>query len=57
VGTADIAEEIGVARQTADKHLRTLVDDGDVETEKVGKSRIWWLSTDGRKRLAEMESD
>lgn len=55
-GTSYIADEIGVARQTADRRLRVLEEDGLVETDKIGQSRIWWLTTAGKKRLAELEA-
>lgn len=53
VGTSDIAEEIGVSRQTVDRHLRDLVEEGYVNTSKIGRVRAWWLSDEGRKILAE----
>jgi len=44
VTASDIAEELGVARQTAHKHLQRMVDDGDLRKHKVGSSAvIWWL--------------
>jgi PAS domain S-box-containing protein len=40
----EIAEELGCARTTAYKKLRGLVEDGVLETKKVGaKARVWWL--------------
>jgi|APHM01.1.fsa_nt_gi hypothetical protein len=57
VGTADIADEIGVSRQTADRRLRQLVEKNDIATDKVGQSRIWWLTTAGRRRLQEATDD
>lgn len=56
VGTQDIADEIEVARQTAERRLWQLEEDGLVETDKVGRSRIWWLTTDGRRHLSESDS-
>jgi len=53
VGTADVADELGVRRQTVDKYLRRLVDEGYVRTRKVGRSRVWWLSDEGELELAE----
>jgi DNA-binding MarR family transcriptional regulator len=53
VGTADIADDVGVARQTVDNRLRELWDNGLVDSMKVGRSRIWWLTTDGKKELLE----
>jgi|AntDeeMetagen681_2_1112603.scaffolds.fasta_scaffold18223_1 predicted transcriptional regulator len=54
VGTSDIAEELDVSRQAVDRHLRNLAEEGDVNTSKIGQVRVWWLSDEGRKRLAEM---
>lgn len=50
VGTTDIADEVGLSRQAIDKRLRKFERNGLVETDKVGQSRIWWLSTAGKKR-------
>jgi len=41
--TADIADEVGVARQSADERLRKLADEGLVEKGKVGNSLYWSL--------------
>lgn len=53
-GTSDIADSIGVQRQTADKHLRRLEKEGKVKTEKIGTVRVWWLSDEGKQWLAEL---
>ena len=53
VGTSEIADELGVERQTVDRHLRDLSDEGYVNTKMIGQVRVWWLSDEGRKRLAE----
>jgi predicted transcriptional regulator len=53
LGTSDIAESLGVKRQTVDKHLRSIAEEGLVDTDMVGQSRIWWLTDDGRKWLSE----
>jgi len=53
VGTSEIAEELDVERQTVDKHLRNLSEDGYVNTKMIGQVRVWWLSDAGRKLLAE----
>ena len=55
VGTQDIADEVDVARQTASRRLDQLEDDGLVETDKIGRSRIWWLTTDGKRHLKNLE--
>jgi predicted transcriptional regulator len=57
VGAADIAEEIGVARQTVDNRLRDMWDDGLVDSKKVGRSRIWWITNTGNRKLSEHDSE
>jgi Mn-dependent DtxR family transcriptional regulator len=44
--TSDIADAVGVARQSADERLRSLADAGDVEKERVGNSLYWSLVGD-----------
>lgn len=44
VGTQDIADKIGCDRDTAYERLMELVDVGEIETRKVGRSRIWSVS-------------
>jgi predicted transcriptional regulator len=53
VGTTEVAERVGVERQTVDKHLRNLADDGLIETRMIGRVRVWWLSTEGKRFLDE----
>jgi len=44
VTSSEMAESMGVQRQTAYKHLERLCDDGELEKEKVGGSAaIYWL--------------
>lgn len=52
VGTSDIAEQVGVTRQTIDLHLRDMWDEGLVDSKKVGQSRIWWLTSRGNRELS-----
>lgn len=52
VGTSEIADVVGVERQTVDKHLRDLVEQGYVITKMIGQVRVWWLSDKGRKHLS-----
>jgi CRP-like cAMP-binding protein len=44
-GTTDIAEYVGVIRETAYKKLKRMEEDGDVASEKVGNSLVWTIST------------
>lgn len=41
-GTQEVADELGVARQSADYRLRQLLDDGRVSKKKVGNSLVWF---------------
>jgi len=52
VGTSEVADRLGVERQTADKYLRRLSEDGLVNTRKIGRARVWWLSDDGERQRA-----
>ena len=40
-GTAEVASELGIARQSADFRLRKLEDEGSVSVEKIGGSLVW----------------
>lgn len=40
-GTAEVANELGIARQSADFRLRTLVDQNRLTVKKVGNSLVW----------------
>jgi DNA-binding MarR family transcriptional regulator len=48
LGTSDIAERTGVSRQAVDQRLRRMSEDGLVETRKIGRARVWWLTNKGR---------
>jgi predicted transcriptional regulator len=40
-GTKEVADELGIARQSADYRLRSLLDEGLVSKKKVGNSLVW----------------
>lgn len=40
-GTTEVADELGIARQSADYRLRHLLDDERVSKKKVGNSLVW----------------
>jgi predicted transcriptional regulator len=40
-GTKEVADELGIARQSADYRLRHLLDEGRVSKKKVGNSLVW----------------
>ena len=52
VGASEVADELGVQRQTADKYLRRLAEEGYIRTRMVGQSRVWWLSDEGELKLS-----
>jgi len=41
-GTSEVAEEVGVTRQGADRRLRSLRDEGRVNSKKIAKSLVWF---------------
>jgi len=44
VTASDVMEAVGCSRRTAHNKLNELVDQGMVETRKVGsRSRVWWI--------------
>lgn len=42
-GTQEVAEELGIVRQSADYRLRNLRDEGRVRSKTVGRELIWML--------------
>lgn len=44
--TKEVAETVGVARQSADYRLRQLDDDGLVNSKKIGNSLAWTVAAD-----------
>ena len=40
-GTKEVADELGIARQSADYRLRSLLDEDRVSKKKVGNSLVW----------------
>lgn len=40
-GTQEVADEVGIARQSADYRLRHLQEEGHISVNKVGGSLIW----------------
>ena len=43
VTASEIAEQYGVSRQTAHRHLQRMYEHGEIEKRKVGSSAvIWW---------------
>lgn len=52
VGTSDVAGYFEVETQTAKNYLDRLADEGYVNTRKVGRARIWWLTDAGDLRAS-----
>jgi predicted transcriptional regulator len=42
-GTSEVAESVGVERQSADYRLRKLEDEGRVKNKMVGNSLVWMV--------------
>jgi DNA-binding HxlR family transcriptional regulator len=42
-GTSEVAEELGVTRQSADQRLRKLAEAGRVRRKKIGAVAVWWV--------------
>lgn len=43
-GTQEVADELGIARQSVDYRLRKLLDQGRVKKKKIGNSLAWSVS-------------
>jgi len=41
--TSEIADELGISRQGADRRLRSLREDGAVSSKKIGASLVWFI--------------
>jgi len=44
--TSEIADEVGISRQGADRRLRDLRDRGEVSSKKIGASLVWFMPRD-----------
>lgn len=52
--TSEIAEELGISRQGADRRLRSLRDAGEVSSKKIGAVLVWFMPRErGRPENAE----
>lgn len=48
--TTEVADAVGVARQSAGYRLKKLEEEGRVESKKVGPSRVWMLMEENQWR-------
>lgn len=56
VVAGDLVDELGVTRTAVNKRLATLVEEGLLESRKVGASaKIYWLTDEGREVAAQAE--
>ena len=46
-GTSEVAEAVGIARQSADYRLRKLADEGAVRSKKIGGTLAWSVGDTG----------
>ena len=44
--TSEIANELDISRQAADRRLRSLRDAGRVSSKKIGASLVWFIPRD-----------
>ena len=42
-GTQEVADQLGIARQSADYRLRKLHEEGRVNKKRIGNSLAWFL--------------
>ncbi|GAA0297227.1 hypothetical protein GCM10009066_09450 [Halarchaeum salinum] len=54
--TSELADRIGLSRQGTSRRLHDLEEEGLLATKKAGGRRLWWLTYDGERRLAEDSS-
>ncbi|MFB6296233.1 MAG: FaeA/PapI family transcriptional regulator [Halobacteriales archaeon] len=52
--TSEVADRVGVARQSADYRLRQLEDEGKVRSKKIG-SALAWMVAEERKEVREVD--
>ena len=57
LGTSDIAEEIGISNQATQRHLKRLKDEGYVDTRKIGRARMWWITNEGERHIDNQSSE
>lgn len=52
VGTNHVADHFDVKQQTAHKYLSRMSEKGLIDSRKIGRVRIWWLTDKGRREIS-----
>jgi predicted transcriptional regulator len=47
LGTNEIAERFDISQQAMTRHLNNLHDAGILNTDKIGRVRVWWPTEEG----------
>lgn len=55
--TAIVAEDVGVTRQGADYRLRSLREDGVVESDLVGNTLVWSVVEEAAEETRDTDTD
>lgn len=55
LSTAEIAEALEFTKSGARKRLYDLVDDGYIESKKIGNSPAYWLTPDGDEFVSKVQ--
>lgn len=53
VVTSELEEELGMTRQGIHKRFQDLQQRGYIDSAKKAASRVWWITGQGRKYLAD----
>lgn len=57
ITAVELADKVDVTQQAAYNKLTDLQERGIVRSKKVGaRSRVWWITTDGREVYRELDS-
>lgn len=57
MGMSGLEERFEVSDTAIGRKLDSLMEKGHLNTQLVGRARIWWLTDEGRKRLDEYRKD
>lgn len=49
---SEFTTAVGLTRQTIDRRLKELEEQGYVDSKIAGPGRIWWITDSGRDRVA-----